>query len=68
MPNDAELSRLLKMIRFNSEEEVKQEADRYISRLFQAAKSLQQHHIAVMELVSVMYRFASNHDITVSAF
>ncbi len=66
--NDAELSGLLKMVRFGSEEEVAEAADRYLSHASFSNKSLQQYHIDMMELVSALYRFSANHDILTDDF
>lgn len=66
--NDAELANLFKMIRVSSEKEIVEAVDKYLSRIFIPSKSLQQHHIAVMELVSALYRFAVNNEITIQGF
>lgn len=65
---DAEMSDLFKMIRFGSEKEVIQAADRYLKHTFVPNKSLQQHHVDTMELVSTFYRFALNSDIWTADF
>lgn len=66
--NDTEISSLFKVIRLSSKEDVIEEANKYMDHIFQPSKSLQHHHIAVMELVSILYRFAANNDITTEAF
>jgi two-component system response regulator YesN len=66
--NDAEISNLFKMIRLNSKEDIIEEANKYMNHIFLPTKSLQYHHIAVMELVSLLYRFAANNDIQTDAF
>ncbi len=66
--NDAEIGNLFKMIRLGSEKEVIQAADRYIKHTSFPNKSLQQHYVDVMELVSTLYRFALNNDISVEGF
>lgn len=63
LDNDAELSGLFKKIRFGSEEEVVEAADRYLGHASFSQKSLQQYYIDMMELISALYRFADNHDI-----
>lgn len=68
MVSDAEIASLFKRIRLNSREDVIEEAGRYMDHIFLPAKSLQYHHIAVMELVSVLYRFAVNNDIQTEVF
>lgn len=66
--NDAEMSNLFKMIRLGSEKEVIQAADRYLKHTAFPNKSLQQHHVDMMELVSTLYRFAINNDISAADF
>lgn len=67
--NDAELANLFKMmIRVSSEKEIVEAVDKYLNRIFIPSKTLQQHHIAVMELVSALYRFAVNNEITIQGF
>lgn len=59
--SEAETGNLFKKILLGSEEEVREAADRYLEQLALGLNSLQQHHIAVMELVTTMYRFSVNH-------
>ena len=59
--SEAETGNLFKKILLGSEEEVREAADRYLEQLALGLNSLQQHHIAVMELVTAMYRFSVNH-------
>lgn len=66
--NDAELSNLFKMIRLSSTEDIVKAVNKYLKHLSLSAKSLQQYHIAVMELVSELYRFATNSDIGAEDF
>ncbi|MCI8327536.1 MAG: response regulator, partial [Lachnospiraceae bacterium] len=66
--NDAEMTNLLKMIRLGSEKEVVQAVDRYLKHTSFPNKSLRQHHVDIMELVSTLYRFALNNDISVEGF
>lgn len=68
LAKDVEMSDLFKMIRFGSEKEVIQAADRYLKHTFVPNKSLQQHHVDTMELVSTLYRFALNSDIWTADF
>lgn len=63
LSNDAELSELFKMIRVGSGEDVVEAANRYLGSISFPDKSLQQHHVDIMELVSTLYRFSVNHDI-----
>lgn len=57
------LTNLFKMIRLGSEEETVQAVNQYWKQLSIPHVSLQQHHIAVMEMVSALYRFAGNNEI-----
>lgn len=66
--NDTELSGLFKMIRFGSEDEIVEAADKYLGHASFSNKSLQQYHIDMMEMVSALYRFAANHDVRVDDF
>ncbi len=66
--NDAEVAGLLKMIRLGSEKDVIQAADLYVRHTSFPNKSLQQHHVDRMELVSTLYRFALNNDISAQGF
>lgn len=61
--SDAELSQLFKIIRLGTKEEVAEAVDRYLQHLSFPDKSLQQHHLAVMELTSALYRFSENNEI-----
>ncbi len=63
--NDTELSNLFKMIRLSSREDILEAADAYLRKLSSPERSMQQHHVAVMELVSALYRFGTNQDIVV---
>ena len=60
---EEELTRLFKMIRLGSGKEVAQAVERYWNHIFNPQDSLQQHHVAVMELVSALYRFAAGNEI-----
>ena len=62
-PKEAELANLFKMIRLGSEEEVREEAGKYLDRMSFPEKSLQQHHMDIMELLGALYRFAGNNHI-----
>ena len=54
LTNDTELFNLFK--------------NQYVDHMSLTAKSLQQHHIAIMELVSELYRFSINNDLTIEKF
>ena len=61
--NEGELSKLLKMIRLGSQEEVREGAEKYLACMSFPEKSLQQHHMDIMELLGTLYRFAGNNHI-----
>lgn len=65
---DTDLSNLFKMIRMSSEEDIIQAVNVCLEHLSFPAKSLQQYHIAIMELVSALYRFSANNDIVLEEF
>lgn len=60
---EAELGRLLKAVRFGTAEEVEEAAEGYVKNA-SAMKSLQQYQVSRMELVSGLYRFSVNNDLT----
>lgn len=66
--SDEELANLFKMIRLSSAEDIIQEINKYLDKTFFPAKSLQQHHIDVMELVSALYRFSNSNDVEMEEF
>lgn len=57
---EEELANLFKMIRLGSEQKIDEAVGRYLSCISVQDKSLQQHHIDVMELVSKLYCFLVN--------
>lgn len=59
----AELANLFKIIRLSTAEKIEKAVDRYLERISVPSKSLQQHHIDIMELVSALYKFALNNGI-----
>ena len=61
--NDMELLNLFKKIRLNSEEEIVEAVDQYIESISFPLKSLQQHHVVIMELITALFRFSVNNDI-----
>ena len=65
---EMEMANLFKMIRLGSEQEVLDAVNRYWNQISFPSKSLQQHHIAVMEMVSALYRFSSNNEISMEDF
>ncbi len=66
--DETELSQLFKMIRLSSEQDIIEAVDDYFKRVYLSAKSLPHHHIAVMELISALYRFAANNEIVIEEF
>lgn len=63
--NDSELLNLFKMIRLGGEQDVEHAVGRYLSHISFPDKSLLQHHVDIMELISALYRFSINQDIAV---
>lgn len=59
---------LFKMIRLGSEEKIVEAIDEYLETASAQKKTLQQHYISVMELVSELYRFSANNDIVMEEF
>ncbi len=66
--NDAELAKLFKSIRLGSQEDITDAVDTYLRHISHPEKSLQYHHIVIMELVSALYRFATNNNIDIEEF
>lgn len=56
--NSSELAEIFKMIRLGSEGDVSAAVEKYLKHLSFPEKTLQQHHIDVMELISALYRFS----------
>lgn len=66
--NDGDMSELFKKIRMGSRKEIVEAVNEYMERMALSAKTLPQHHIAVMELISALYRFTVNNDIAAEEF
>ncbi|MCI8751886.1 MAG: response regulator [Lachnospiraceae bacterium] len=66
--NDMELSNLFKIIRLGSEKDVIKAVGKYLDHTLFPKKSLHQHHIYVMELISTLYKFSINNDIDIEDF
>lgn len=66
--SEAELTNLFKIIRLGENEEIGAAVDKYLKCIFFPEKSLQQHYIDIMELISALYRFAENNDINSEAY
>ena len=66
--HEGELSHLFKTIRLNEPPEIAQAVHEYLGSISFKEKSLQQHHIDIMELVSALYRFSANNDIAAGGF
>lgn len=68
LPETDLFNHLFKMIRLGSEEDITEAVDEYLEHVSLQKKSLQQHYISVMELVSELYRFSANNDIVMEEF
>ncbi|WP_343248453.1 response regulator [Diplocloster hominis] len=68
LSNDTELSNLFKNIRLNSAPDIIEAVNKYLDHILFSSKSLQQHHIAIMELISELYKFCINNDIVIEEF
>lgn len=66
--DSTELANLFKIIRLSTTEKIEKAVDRYLEHISVPSKSLQQHHIDIMELVSALYKFAMNNDIAMEEF
>ena len=58
-----ELSHLFKMICLGTKEEIEKAVGMYMEHMLLSAKSLEKYHIAVMELISELYRFMNNNNL-----
>lgn len=58
-----ELSKILKMISLGSNEMILDAVEEYVDKIYISSNSLQEHQVAVMELVSALYHFTLNNDI-----
>ena len=68
MSDDAERMQLFKMIRLGSHEEIEEAVDAYLNHIFLTGQSLQTHHVAIMEMLSQLYRFSANNEISIPDF
>ena len=68
LDNHTELFNLFKKIRMGSEEEITEAANQCVEHMALTAKSLQHHHIVIMDLVSELYRFSVNNDLALESF
>ncbi len=59
---------LFKMIRLGTQEGIERAIDEYLEQISFQGKSLQQHYISVMELVSELFHFSVNNEIVVDEF
>lgn len=66
--NDTELAELFKMIRLGSKDDIEAAVKEYMGRITFSGKTLQQHHIAIMELAGALYRFAVDNEIDAEGF
>lgn len=60
---NSEVSTLFKMIRLGDENRIKEAAEKYLQHPSFSGQSLQQHNVAVMEMIGELYRFASHNNI-----
>ena len=58
-----ELSYLFKMICIGKIEDVGQAVEAYMQHNFMSQQSLENYHVAVMELISELYHFMSNNEL-----
>lgn len=61
--NGTEMLNLFKTIRLGSKEDVTKAVGKYLSHISFPDKSLLQHHVDIMELISALYRFSVNQGI-----
>lgn len=61
--NDSKMLNLFKMIRIGSRKDVTEAVGKYLSHISIPNKSLLQHHVDMMELISALYRFSVNQGI-----
>lgn len=60
---EEEVSALFRMVRVGSEEEVTEAVGRYLKHTLPPEKTLQQHQVGIMELLSMLFRFSANNGI-----
>lgn len=65
---EGELAALLKAMRLGTEAETELQVQHFLNQLFLPEKSLQQHHIELMELLSCLYKFSVSNELTVESF
>ena len=61
--SESELSQMLKMIRLGTPEDISDAIEDYLDKVYEHSKSLKEHQVTVMELVSTLYRFTINNDV-----
>lgn len=66
--SEGELLELFKMIRLGSEAQIEESVENYLKHLFVPSETLQKHHVALMELISTLYRFSENNEISSKEF
>ena len=66
--DDIYLSKLFKMIRLGAVEDIEEAVEQYLNQVSFQERTLQLYHVDVMELISALYRFAANHEITAEVF
>lgn len=68
MSSEGELLELFKMIRLGSEAQIEESVENYLKHLFVPSETLQKHHVALMELISTLYRFLKIMKLAVKSF
>lgn len=61
--HNAEISNLFKTIRLGEKEQIELAAESYLQHPSFSGQSLQQRHVAIMEMLAELYRFSSHNDI-----
>ena len=68
LANEDKFSHLFKMLRLGSADDIAEAVKGYLHQVFFHKSSLRQYHVDIMELISVLYRFAANQEIVTDVF
>ena len=60
--SESELAQVLKMIRLGTTEDIGDAIENYLDKVYEHSRSIKEHQVTVMELVSTLYRFTINND------
>ncbi len=60
--SESELAQVLKMIRLGTTEDIGDAIENYLDKIYEHSRSIKEHQVTVMELVSTLYRFTINND------